>query len=59
MKDQDMMAKQVDETGRAVAVMRLERMAEEELGTTSERFYLSTTVPATQTSTPLSTSTYE
>jgi hypothetical protein len=36
MKDQDFMAQKMEETGRAVAALRLERMVDEELGNTSE-----------------------
>lgn len=36
MKNQDVMAKQMEETGRAVSQLRLERLAEQELGNTSE-----------------------
>jgi hypothetical protein len=35
MKDQDIMAKQIEETGRTVAQMRLEHMVSEELGDSS------------------------
>jgi hypothetical protein len=36
MRDQDIMSKKVEDTGRAVAELRLERMVEEELGHTLE-----------------------